>query len=183
MKLKYYLRGIGIGMIVTAVLFMLGGAGTKPMSDAEIIKRAKDLGLVENTVLKDLAQEKETDKIKEPLSEQETEISEEESEEISEPVSEEQIADAEGNSAQETGSEGTSESDEVIEEFVVIHIISGDSSVSVSQKVFEMGLVESAKEFDTFLCANGYERILAVGQHEVKKGATMQEIADALTRR
>ncbi|WP_034452280.1 hypothetical protein [Butyrivibrio sp. AE2032] len=48
MKLKYYLRGMGIGIILTAIVmgFALGGRKST-LSDAEIIKRAKALGMVE----------------------------------------------------------------------------------------------------------------------------------------
>ncbi len=42
MKLKYYLRGLGIGIIVTTILLMIAFALHKPtMSDADIIARAK----------------------------------------------------------------------------------------------------------------------------------------------
>ncbi|MCR5402815.1 MAG: endolytic transglycosylase MltG [Butyrivibrio sp.] len=48
MKLKYYLRGMGIGIILTAIVmgFALGGRKSA-ISDAEIIQRAKALGMVE----------------------------------------------------------------------------------------------------------------------------------------
>ena len=48
MKLKYYLRGMGIGVILTAIVmgFALGGR-KKTISDAEVIERAKTLGMVE----------------------------------------------------------------------------------------------------------------------------------------
>ena len=48
MKLKYYLRGMGIGIILTAIVmgFALGGRKAT-MSDAEVIKRAKALGMTE----------------------------------------------------------------------------------------------------------------------------------------
>ena len=50
MKLKNYLRGMGIGIILTAIVmgFALGGRkGT--ISDAEVIERAKALGMVDPT--------------------------------------------------------------------------------------------------------------------------------------
>ena len=52
MKLKYYLRGIGIGVILTALImgFALGGRKTT-ISDAEVIERAKKLGMVQGGVL------------------------------------------------------------------------------------------------------------------------------------
>ena len=47
MKLKYYLRGLGIGIIVTTVLLMIAFALHKPvMSDADVINRAKQLGMI-----------------------------------------------------------------------------------------------------------------------------------------
>ncbi len=48
MKLKYYLRGMGVGVLLTAIIMgvALGGSGSK-MSDAEVIKRARQLGMVE----------------------------------------------------------------------------------------------------------------------------------------
>jgi DNA polymerase III alpha subunit (gram-positive type) len=54
MKLKYYLRGIGIGVILTATImgFALGGRKTI-MSDAQVIQRAKELGMTEGGVLSD----------------------------------------------------------------------------------------------------------------------------------
>lgn len=50
MKLKYYLRGMGIGIILTAIImgFALGGH-KRAMSDAEVIERAKDLGMTESS--------------------------------------------------------------------------------------------------------------------------------------
>ena len=49
MKLKYYLRGLGIGMAVTAIVLSLSFAGRgKELSDAEIIARAKELGYAES---------------------------------------------------------------------------------------------------------------------------------------
>lgn len=48
MKSKEYMRGLGIGIAVTAIVFTIANAGkTKPMTDAQIIARAKQLGYVE----------------------------------------------------------------------------------------------------------------------------------------
>lgn len=46
MKLKYYLRGLGIGIVVTAILLSVSlHSKTKPMSDEEVKKRAIELGM------------------------------------------------------------------------------------------------------------------------------------------
>ncbi|MCI5585685.1 MAG: endolytic transglycosylase MltG [Lachnospiraceae bacterium] len=60
MNLKYYLRGLGIGVLVT--VFIMGIAGEeKTMTDAEIKIRAAKLGMVEETVLSDLKAKESTE--------------------------------------------------------------------------------------------------------------------------
>lgn len=49
MKLKTYLRGLGLGIIVTTLIMSIALGGDKEMSDAEVIARAKELGMVEGT--------------------------------------------------------------------------------------------------------------------------------------
>ena len=47
MKLKYYLRGLGIGIIITTIILSVAfKAQTPQMSDKEIIAKAKQLGMV-----------------------------------------------------------------------------------------------------------------------------------------
>lgn len=51
MELKYYLRGLGLGIIVTALIMGFSLSGKQPMTDEEIIAKAKQLGMIEDTVL------------------------------------------------------------------------------------------------------------------------------------
>ncbi len=51
MKLKSYLKGIGIGFVLASVILILAGNSNKPMSDADVIKRAKELGMIESTTI------------------------------------------------------------------------------------------------------------------------------------
>ncbi|HBI73185.1 MAG TPA: hypothetical protein DDY59_08355, partial [Lachnospiraceae bacterium] len=68
MKLKYYMRGLGIGILLTTLLFALSGY-QKKLSDQEIIERAEKLGMVTaakeedplDKVLGDMVPEKEKD--------------------------------------------------------------------------------------------------------------------------
>lgn len=59
MNLKYYLRGLGIGIIVTTLVMGITAAGkNKPLSDSEIKERAKALGMTEEgTLLADAAED------------------------------------------------------------------------------------------------------------------------------
>lgn len=54
MEKKYYFRGLGLGIIVTAVIMgiaLSSGTKTREMTDEEVIARAKELGMTENTRL------------------------------------------------------------------------------------------------------------------------------------
>lgn len=47
MKLKYYLRGLGIGIIVTVIIMLIASSGkNKEMTEEEIIAHAEELGMV-----------------------------------------------------------------------------------------------------------------------------------------
>lgn len=59
MELKYYLRGLGLGIIVTAIIMAVVSPGSQKMTDAEVIRRAKQLGMTEEKVLSDSTAKKE----------------------------------------------------------------------------------------------------------------------------
>lgn len=62
-------------------------------------------------------------------------------------------------------------------ESVTIQIVSGDSSLAVCKKLAQAGLVESAKEYDSYLCQNGYDKRIRAGSFEIPVGAGKDEIA------
>lgn len=76
MKLKYYLRGLGIGIAVTTLVLGLSGR-KESLTDEEIKARAAELGMVEDTLLSDL---KENESMAELSSEEQSTTEEVESE-------------------------------------------------------------------------------------------------------
>ena len=59
MKLRYYLRGLGIGMLVAALVLTISGSTKAKMSDEAVKRRAAELGMVEKdkSVLSDMSGE------------------------------------------------------------------------------------------------------------------------------
>ena len=54
MKFKYYLRGLGIGILISTIILSISFAMKKnDLSDDEIIARAKELGMVMEDTGKD----------------------------------------------------------------------------------------------------------------------------------
>lgn len=214
MKLRYYMRGLGIGVIVTAILMGISLGGDKEkLTDAEIMARAKELGMVESSVLADLGKDKEQQvSPSTPASQEDTseegepnagEAVNEESQtgqqtDDSKPVDEEEptkeVEDTEESKQGEQIEEDTKQEEEIqteepqtqepeTEEYITLVIERGESSVSVSKSLAELGLVESAKEYDKFLCANGYDKYIRVGTHKIKVGSTDEEIAEIISRK
>ncbi len=191
MRLKYYLRGLGLGILVTAlILGIAGGNGQSTLSDEEIRARAKELGMVDGSNLTlsqvqsppDAPKESEElpDETKEPEKlQEETQATEEQAEETkeSEKVAEEASEVEEMPTASETTESSTVESSET----VTFVIKGGASSDAVSRNLVTAGLVENAKEYDAYLCNNGYSRSLRVGTFEIPVGSTWEEIAKIIT--
>lgn len=61
MERKYYLRGLGIGIAVTAIIMGIAVSGKQTMTDEEVIARARELGMVENTFLSDTLKDEQTE--------------------------------------------------------------------------------------------------------------------------
>lgn len=52
MRLRHYLKGLGVGMVVTALILHFSVNAAEPsMTDEEVIARARELGMIENVVL------------------------------------------------------------------------------------------------------------------------------------
>lgn len=229
MKLRYYLRGLGIGIIVTAILMGATGGGKQNMTDEEVKARAAELGMMESTTLSSV----------EPPPEDTAKPEATEAPEMATPKADAQVTpDTENtpkaaaqitpdtaNTPEVTAQEPTQSAEPTITaaqlptdtplptqaptvtdipeptvtpvptqdlqdhqpaenvQTVVIVIHSGDSSVTVSRAVAAAGLAESSADFDEYLCANGYDKRLAVGSHEIPMDADYEEIAAILISR
>lgn len=191
MKLKYYLRGLGIGILVTTVILSLAGVGRKNMTDEEVVKRAKELGMVESTLLSDLPDQTKTDEVRptepeislqpetsepeESASTPETPVAPEETpvapEETPEAPEETPVSPEDGNPDIPAG------------ETVTLVIGRGESSTTVSKNLKKAGIVEDAAAFDRFLCNNGYDKKIITGTYEIPYGASEEEIAKIITRK
>ncbi|MCQ2520696.1 MAG: endolytic transglycosylase MltG [Lachnospiraceae bacterium] len=202
MNLKSYARGIGAGLIVGAIVLGIGGKEKVKMTDSEIKARAYELGMIESQTLTELTSSvSEETAVSEEVKEPEVTINET-NEQISESdVSENAVAEEiEFKEPDEVtvspiipdDEEPANSIDPIPDEetgfvkgdgSVSIQIVRGDSSVSVARRMFEAGLVESAVEFDHYLCQNGYDKVISVGNYEISFGMSFEEIANIITRR
>ncbi|MBO5460940.1 MAG: hypothetical protein J5983_03995 [Ruminococcus sp.] len=205
MKIRYYLRGLGLGILITAVFFLLGDNSGKTMSDEMIKARAKELGMVESTVLADISESvQETEEsvstemaVEEIVTETEETMIEESSEEVSEVIESTEVVSEEESTATEEESEELTDEEETVKEVIseeenseesvptgqMISIVvnKGEGSDTVSQRLYEAGLIDDPYAYDRYLMQNGYDKRIGAGEHMVPMGADWQEIAQILT--
>ena len=177
MKLKYYLRGLGIGILVTAVIMgVTQGSRKETLSDREIRERAAALGMVEpGNSLADLeaaetpAATEIPEAIKTPAA---TEIPEEKET----PAATEAPAATPEVTARPTQKPAEEEEGSSY----TFEIQAGDSSYQVAYRLQQAGLVADARDFDNYLCSKGYDRKLKTGSYEIPETATEEEISEIL---
>lgn len=179
MDVKQYLRGLGIGILITAVILGISQK-TEPMTDAQIKVRAAQLGMVEETVLADLAtREAETEgNAGENIIPEETTKAKEEPSTID---SEQPSAKSRNETGEDTEKELQQETVSTEEEnYILITVEQGKGSSTISSKLYEAGMIDSKEEYDEYLLSNGYDRKLIAGKHRIPEGATMEEITKIL---
>lgn len=252
MKLKYYLRGLGIGIVVTAIIMSIAASKNHKMTDEEIVARAKQLGMIEDTVLTvgtdgednagqetdeqsdnngtdvetqtdagqsepGTAKPQNPENVSEPdtttnadtsepdiqvnagvtepdtkpdanSTEPNTQANANESESDTKPNANETESDtqpganvAEPDTQPNVGTSKTGTSESASEFPKVIIIKSGESSYTVSKKLAEIGAVESAADFDTYLCEHGYDKKIRAGTYTIPTDASDEQMAKIVT--
>lgn len=190
MKLKYYLRGLGIGMIVTALILGISFSNRQDqtsqiMTDDQIRERAAELGMVDSSELTLAALQNSEKQPTEGTPEETTQTQEQNNIEAEPETTQESEATTEPEPEKTVGPETTAEP-EVTEapqrtQTASITIQRGDDSGSASRRLYEAGLVENAKAFDNYLCNNGYSRSINPGTYEIAPGTSEEEIAKIIT--
>lgn len=195
MKLKYYLRGLGIGMAVTALILGISFSGrqgqeAQTLTDEQIRERASELGMVDSSELTLAALQNSA----QPQITMEPEVTEESKLTADPETTTEPEATAESETMTEpkapaepemtTKPEATKEPELITapeQSQTTITIKKGSDSGSVSRVLYEAGLVENAKAFDNYLCNNGYSRSINPGIYEIAPGTSEEEIAKIIT--
>lgn len=179
MKLKYYLRGLGIGILVTAVIMgVTQGSRKETLSDREIRERAAALGMVEpGNSLADLeaAETPAATEIPEAI---ETPAATKTPEAAETPAATEAPAATETPEVTARPTQRPAEEEEGSS--YTFEIQAGDSSYQVAYRLQQAGLVADARDFDNYLCSKEYDRKLKTGSYEIPETATEEEISEIL---
>lgn len=184
MKLKYYLRGLGVGIVVTAVILTIANHLGNKMSDEDIIKRAAKLGMVmkeDESLFPPTEPETTTPEPTSPSpAEQET---------TAVKPAEPETTTSEPTTPVPTEPETTTpvpaepQTSGVVIHTATITVTSGMYSEAVSQRLEEAGIVKNWREFNEYLTSNGYAERLQTGTHSFNSEMDFNEIAEILVSR
>lgn len=213
MKAKYILRGLGLGMIITAVV--MGAYTRSAVADARVavLKEygiGEEASLVETLVDVGESANDESENAVSPSESEEAVVSgaEESAVPVTMPYNQEleseihsvlEAAESMNQSDQDTVSdaalnndlESQSEGAEPVSatsasgqgDIITIEISRGDDSGTVARKLYNAGLVENAAEYDAFLMQHGYDKKLNPGTKTINATDSWQDIAEKLAKR
>ncbi|MFA9463806.1 MAG: hypothetical protein ACERKN_05890 [Velocimicrobium sp.] len=194
MKLKYFLRGLGIGILVTASILTISHRNQdrqQVITKDEIIERAEKIGMVmpEETILQASGEAIDSSKLMSPSNEPTVEPTvtptvtpTETKHPVNTPIPSAEPTSTPIATIEPTKKPATSTKKEK-PTVITVKIEKGMWSEAVSRAMEKAGLIEDAKDFNAYLADNGYASYISVGTYQIEQGATYQEIAKKITGR
>lgn len=188
MSMKYFLRGLGFGILLTAIIMSI--AYRSQESAPNIVEEAKKLGMVfpqgtrepaaTGTAVSEMTPSAQKEKASQEPSE--TMTLETDTKKTSEAVT------------QDTGLKKASAKKQTLKKtkkreqkqkagYVTITVSDGETSRKVAEKLKAAGVMKTCTEFDHYMRDNNYSRYVRSGTFQIPKGASFEEIARILMKR
>lgn len=198
MRFKYYLRGLGLGILVSTMILMIsvhlrGGV----MTDERVVERAMELGMViptETDTASGESQESEQEETEQQETEQqETEQQETQKQQTQQQETQQQETQQQEIQQQETQQQETQQQEieqldsDITEstpenmEYVIFVVEDGEVCRTAAEKLVAFGLIDDVKEFREFMSERNYDGLIREGTYEIPIGADMETIAKIIT--
>ena len=190
MKIKHNIKSrLLAGTLALSMLFSLtptpiyaadDGTVTESVAEDTTEATTENDNLNENTevVTEVTTETPTTEKTTEVTTEKTTEVTTEATTEVS--TEKEEVTTE--KEAETTTEKATEEPAKTSDETVTIVVESGMYSEEVAERLMEAGIIDDAYDFNIWLESTGYATALEVGEFQVKKGMSYEEIAQVLTR-
>ena len=178
-RTKYFLRGMGFGILVTVVLFSVALVFYEPITaneqetavNTEELNAEETLEETKDTETEEASDETgDTEETKAEETSEESENTENKSDEVKK---EETTESTSGQTEEKTTSTG---------KVVTFKITGGESSYKVAENLYRAGLIDNPSEFNTYLEQNGYDNTIHVGSFNIPEGATYEQIANTISK-
>lgn len=176
MRLKYYLRGLGIGIIVTTIILSISFSLKKDtISDEEIIARAEQLGMI-------MPETEETNNgnPSEMQENGEENPQDEQNQEGQQPGQDAGENNAEGQQPGQDAEENDAEGQQAEATSYRLIISKGEVCRTICEHLAEGGVIDDAEAFRKYLFELGYASNLSTGVYDIPYGLTMEQVAQIL---
>lgn len=184
MKLKYYLRGLGIGIIVTTIILVSCFSMQKPkMTDAQIIEKASQLGMIMPEQDSVVAAETETTEPEETQQKNEQQVAAEEAQQETEQQTEVPKEQETEETQQDAPSEDTenAESEEPAQQEPFTLVVNrGDVCRTMCENLAANGVIDDSEGLRKYLSEVGYASFISAGTYQIPYHASYEEITNIL---
>ena len=173
MKLKYYMRGLGIGLCLAAIILSFGRVNDKKenMTDKEIMQRAQELGMI----MPD-------DQLHNVLNGLNATGSPSPTKSVAPTTSPTLTPTLAPTLAPTMAPTATPKPTSPPDVKVSFSIKPGMSSDSVAKILQEIGVVKSAEDFNKYMIEHGKASVIRVGDYSLSKQSSYQDIVKKITR-
>ena len=191
MRLKYYLRGLGLGIIFTCLMFML--FSNKKADNTDQMDINQQLETTTETLSNQTSGDDKNDTANDEAVSGSADVQNNTNAE--DDVNAQNNADAQNTADNQTGASditdtsnqtddsnitGETGTDDVQDEYVTLVIEKGDIARDVAESLYEDGIIDDAESFRKYLGETGVSRTLHAGEYNIKVGSTYEEIVELL---
>jgi subtilisin family serine protease len=199
MNKKYFLRGLGLGLIISAIVMMVAiktgtfniestsdndGGSNSASSTVDGVTTEGATAVITEEVTEEATEavtEEETEEVTEAITEEETETpTEATTEAVTEEITEEET---EAPTEEETEAPTEEETEATTEEVKggSITINYGNTAQTVASKLHDIGVIEDEEDFYMYMYNNGYASKILQGTFEFTGDESYEDIARILT--
>lgn len=191
MRLKYYLRGLGLGIIFTCLMFML--FSNKKADNTDQMDINQQLETTTETLSNQTSGDDKNDTANDEAVSGSADV--QNNTDAEDDVNAQNNADAQNTADNQTGASDTTDTsnqtddsnitgetstDNVQDEYVTLVIEKGDIARDVAESLYEDGIIDDAESFRKYLGETGVSRTLHAGEYNIKVGSTYEEIVELL---
>ena len=191
MRLKYYLRGLGLGIIFTCLMFML--FSNKKADNTDQMDVNQQLETTTETLSSQTSGDDKNDTANDEAVSGGADVQNNTDAEAD--VNAQNNTDAQNPADNQTGESDTTDTsnqtddsditgetgtDDVQDEYVTLVIEKGDIARDVAESLYENGIIDDVESFRKYLGETGVSRTLHAGEYNIKVGSTYEEIVELL---
>lgn len=191
MRLKYYLRGLGLGIIFTCLMFML--FSNKKADNTDQMDVNQQLETTTETLSSQTSGDDKNDTANDEAVSDGADV--QNNTDADTDVNAQNNADAQNPADNQTGASDTTDTsnqtddsditgetgtNDVQDEYVTLVIEKGDIARDVAESLYEDGIIDDVESFRKYLGETGVSRTLHAGKYNIKVGSTYEEIVELL---